>query len=85
MAVSRREFIGGAAFAAGAPLSAQVAGTPPSDRIRVAVIGMGSRGRDHMRLLAKVPGIEVAAFCDPDQTRLRERAAEFEKLSGKKP
>jgi predicted dehydrogenase len=46
---------------------------------------MGGRGRDHMRLLTKIAGVEVVAFCDPDQTRLAEKGAEFEKLSGKKP
>jgi predicted dehydrogenase len=85
MPVSRREFIGSAALAAGSSRWSTAAGTPPSDRVRVAILGMGGRGRDHMRLLTKIDGVEEAAFCDPDQTRLAERSAEFEKLSGKKP
>src|SRR5260370_8737829 len=56
-----------------------------NDRIRVAVIGLGGRGRDHMRDCAKVPGVKVVAFCDPDETRMAERATEFESLTGKKP
>ena len=85
MPVCRREFIGSAALAAGSSRWSTAAGTPPSDRVRVAILGMGGRGRDHMRLLTKIDGVEEAAFCDPDQTRLAERSAEFEKLSGKKP
>jgi predicted dehydrogenase len=76
MPINRREFIA----AAGSALVAA-----PSDRIRVAVSGMGSRGRDHMHLLAKTAGVEVAAFCDPDRTRLDEKCAEWEKMGRKKP
>lgn len=75
----------GAALAASARLMAKPAGAPASEQVRVAVIGMGSRGRDHMRLLARTPGVEVAAFCDPDEVRLREKCSEFEHMTGKKP
>jgi len=76
MPINRREFI---AAAGGALVAA------PSDRIRVAVIGMGGRGRDHMHLLAKTASVEVAAFCDPDRARLEEKSAEWEKMGGKQP
>ncbi len=81
MPVTRRDFIAGAAVAAASPLVTAA----PSDRIRVAIIGLGGRGRDHMRLLSKTPGVEVVAFCDPDQTQLAGKSAEFEKLTGTKP
>lgn len=38
-----------------------------------------------MRLLAKIAGVEVAAFCDPDEMRLQEKCREFEQITGKKP
>src|SRR5436309_15211444 len=85
MSMRRRDFVAGAALAAGTRLMAGPADAALSDRIRVAVIGMGIRGRDHMRLLAKMPGVEVAAFCDPDETRLQEKCSEFEHITGKKP
>jgi predicted dehydrogenase len=85
MSMKRRDFVAGAALAAGTRFIARSAEAPPSDRIRVAVIGMGSRGRQHMRLLAKIPGVEVAAFCDPDETRLQETCSEFERMTGKRP
>src|SRR6185436_2317435 len=86
MPIGRRDFITTAAMAG----SAQLLGTSrawagANDRIRVAVIGTGGRGRDHMRDCAKISGVEVAAFCDPDETRMAQRAAEFEKLTGAKP
>src|SRR5437868_4795469 len=83
--MKRRDFVVGAALTAGARLMAKPSGVASSDRMRVAVIGMGSRGRDHMRLLAKIPGVEVAAFCDPDEVRLQEKCNEFERIAGKKP
>jgi predicted dehydrogenase len=86
MSIGRRDFITSAALAGGAQLlGPSRARAAANDRIRVAVIGMGGRGRDHMRDCAKIAGVEVAAFCDPDQTRMAQRAAEFEKLTGKKP
>ena len=87
MPIGRRDFITTAAMAS----SAQLLGTSrawagANDRIRVAIIGTGGRGRDHMRDCAKISGVEVAAFCDPDETRMAQRAGEFEKLTGaKKP
>ncbi len=84
MSIRRREFITTAAASASL-LGTSGAWAGANDRIRVAVLGLGGRGRDHMRQIAKVPGVEVAAFCDPDETRLNEKAAEFEKLGYKKP
>ncbi|MGE5647787.1 MAG: Gfo/Idh/MocA family protein [Acidobacteriota bacterium] len=79
MQLKRREFLG--SLVAGTAM----AGTGANDRIRAAVIGMGGRGGDHMRLLAKVQGVEVAAFCDPDETQMAKRAKEFESAGGKRP
>ena len=56
-----------------------------NDRIRIAILGLGGRGGDHLKAAAKVPGLEVATFCDPDQTQLQKRGAQFEQLTGKKP
>ncbi len=86
MTINRRNFVvGAAALASRKGLQSKANGGTPSDRIRVAVIGVGSRGRDHMRVLANIAGVDVVAFCDPDETRLKEKCAEFEHLTGKKP
>jgi len=58
-----------------------------NDRIRVAVVGLKRRGRDHIRCfqeLAKEENVEVAALCDIDESVLQENAAYYQKLSGRK-
>ena len=86
MSVGRRDFLTTAALAGSAELlGAGLARAAANDRIHAAIIGMGGRGRDHMRELARIPFVDVVAFCDPDSTRLEEKAAEFEKLTGKRP
>ena len=83
---SRREFLGqstgtalGAAAAGGRALGA-------NDRLRAAVIGVKGRGRVHMNCIQSMASekVELAAICDVDETVLAERAAEFEKLSGRR-
>jgi predicted dehydrogenase len=85
--IARRNFLKSAGIAtAVAPLAVtSVSWAGANDRIRVAVIGMGGRGRDHMHALAGITGVEVAVFCDPDESRLSKLAAEFESHTGKRP
>ena len=86
MPIGRRDFLTGAAITAGAQfLATSRASAATSDTIRVAIIGLGGRGRDHMRDCAKISGVKVAAFCDPDENRMAQRAAEFESLTSQKP
>jgi predicted dehydrogenase len=64
--MNRREFIGGsatagiAAVAATSPLRAMGA----SDRIRIGLIGAGSRGQQDLRDAIKLPGVECIAVAD---------------------
>src|SRR5262249_22291776 len=55
-----------------------------NDRIRVAVIGLGNRGRGHVREASASKGVEVATLCDVDSKRLEAAAAEHEKATGLK-
>ncbi len=58
-----------------------------NDRIRVAVLGVNGRGKDHIKEimgLSKTDNVDVVALCDPDMNILRNRANEFEKTYGKK-
>ena len=41
-----------------------------NDDIRVAVLGLNGRGKDHIRGFAAVPGVRVVALCDPDSAIL---------------
>ena len=57
-----------------------------NDRIRVAVLGLNGRGKNHVEEimgLAQKSNVEVAALCDPDMVILKENAAEFKKKYGK--
>lgn len=36
----------------------------PIPKVRVAIIGLGMRGPDHLEGLINIPGVEIVAFCD---------------------
>ena len=64
---SRRDFFAAATAAGlvlGSAARAQPAPTPPSNRIRYALIGHGLQGRTLLDAMRKIPGIEIAAVCD---------------------
>ncbi|MEN6561784.1 MAG: Gfo/Idh/MocA family oxidoreductase [Acidobacteriota bacterium] len=45
--------------------------------LRFGIIGAGIMGNSLARVLGLVPGVEVAAFCDPDRERLEKSGREF--------
>jgi len=58
-----------------------------NDRIRVAVLGINGRGKNHIEEimgLTEKSNVEVAVLCDPDMNILQERAKEFETKYGRK-
>ena len=75
--VSRRTFLGTTASAgallAFPALRLGAAGT--NEDIRVAVIGLGSKGKSHVKVLLKFPGARLTALCDVDPQRLAEQTA----------
>jgi predicted dehydrogenase len=56
-----------------------------NDRVRVAVIGVGSRGNAHIREYSPIANVEIAALVDPDGRRTEEAAAAVFKRTGKQP
>ncbi len=79
---SRRSFLYSTAAAAA---GASILGA--NDRIRVAVVGLNRRGRDHLNCyhqLAREANVEVAALCDIDESVLRENAEHHREVSGRK-
>jgi predicted dehydrogenase len=52
--------------------------------IRLAVIGVGDRGHQHLWGFQDLPGVQVVALCDVDRSRLDFRARWFENLYEKK-
>jgi predicted dehydrogenase len=42
----------------------------PSDRLRIAHVGLGGMGNQHMKWFAALPGVEIVALCDVDANHL---------------
>ncbi len=75
---SRRQFLttaGGTALATWGILPRRVWGA--GERLRVAVMGVNGRGRALARGFSRLPQVEVAYLCDPDQTALESAVAEI--------
>jgi len=56
-----------------------------NDRIRVAVVGVRGRGRDHVTGMAKANNVQVAAVCDIDQANVERAQAMTVSLGQAKP
>ncbi|MDB6115301.1 MAG: oxidoreductase domain protein [Lacunisphaera sp.] len=74
---TRRNFLKTSALAAaGVALSArswaQVVGA--NSDVRVAVVGLNGRGKNHLTSLSKIPGVRVVAICDVDTAVLEKTA-----------
>jgi predicted dehydrogenase len=78
--MQRRYFLMSSAAAGAAARAAS-----PNDTVRVACVGVRGQGRSHIRAYAKMPGVEIAAICDVDESVLNERVQEAEKLTKKRP
>lgn len=81
--INRRKFIAtGAIGLMGLPLlSSGSRSVAPSDRVRVAVIGLGSQGISHMTWFNNLPEVDVVALCDTDRIRLDEARAKLQKIN----
>ena len=77
---NRRQFIGtlagGLALVATASLR-RTANAAPNDRVRHAVIGLGSQGRRHARTFDALPDCDVVAVCDVDPERRAQAISEL--------
>ncbi len=76
---SRRQFLqtaaGTAALGCGVSLFAQEKKSP-NDKIGVAIVGLGSRGNDHVKAFSKDPRSVILYLCDPDESRHDAKRAE---------
>lgn len=86
--INRRKFIidssagMAAAFAAPMILPSRVFGA--NDRIRVAVLGVNGRGKNHIQGFMGLENVEVVTLCDPDLKIAEQRASEFKETYDKK-
>ncbi len=78
--MKRRHFLVSAATAA-----ASTAWAGANDRVRVAVIGVGSRGTAHIKEMLPVANLEVGALVDPDGRRTEAASSIVFDKTGKRP
>ena len=84
---NRRKFLktSSAALACGLGVVGQSRAYGANERVRAAVVGVKSRGGDHIKSIKNLKDVELAALCDIDEGVLAGRVAEVEKATGKKP
>ncbi|MEX0718672.1 MAG: Gfo/Idh/MocA family oxidoreductase [Planctomycetaceae bacterium] len=68
---------------AGTKASGQVLGA--NDAIRLAVLGMGVRGPQHIDMFTRQKGVKIVAVCDPDQKRIDARSGKVKEHLGSDP
>ena len=68
-----------------AAAATHAAAASPSDRVRVACVGVRGQGGSHINTYLKMQDVEIAAVCDVDESILSKRLGEIEQKSGKKP
>jgi predicted dehydrogenase len=93
--LDRREFLQKTTSSAGVILGAPMIKSgmskdKPSETIRVAVVGIRSRGAvysggGHLLNLAKIPNVKVSKICDIDERLFADTIKEFEKTAGYRP
>jgi predicted dehydrogenase len=78
---SRRKFLQTAAVGTavlGLPTIIPSRAFGANDRLRVAVIGLNGRGKDHINGFSNLTNVEVATLCDVDDVVLQKTASDFE-------
>ncbi len=88
--MNRRDFLGTGAVGLAALRTANLSARPrqvkgANDRVQVAICGLHGRGGDHLENYSKIKNAQIAALCDIDETVLRERLAEMDKMGLPKP
>jgi predicted dehydrogenase len=76
---TRRRFFQ-TAFAAIGTKAAPILGA--NDRISLAVVGIGGRGRDHIEMYSGLPDCRITAVCDVNQAARERGSATVRKLQG---
>ena len=83
--VKRRQFLKSSTWAGASLIGTAKAWAGANDRIRVALIGAGGRGRRLVEEILENEGVELAVVCDVDERRALEKAEQARKISGRRP
>jgi len=80
--MNRRTFIkqGTAATAGMLLLPSLLRSVAPSDKLRIAHIGLGGMGNNHMNWFAALPEVDIVALCDVDQEHLTSTLSKLKTL-----
>jgi predicted dehydrogenase len=84
--MKRRTFLKSSAATAliAAPMYVPKSAFGANDRVRMAVLGVNGRGKNHIREFQEQKNVEVVTLCDPDKNVLQERAKSFQETYDKK-
>ena len=77
--LNRRTLLGAAAAAGAVWTFPQPARAAANDEIRLGFISCGGRSGEHMRVFGEMPGVAVVGLCDPDASRVADKAKLFPK------
>jgi len=66
--LSRRDFLKTTAWAGACLATPRVLGA--NEDIRVAIVGLGNKGKSHLRVFGNIVGVRIVALCDVDPQRL---------------
>jgi predicted dehydrogenase len=89
--ISRRDFLSktmagaGAGLVLGAPSILRAASADGSDKIHLALVGMGKQGRVLFEAMSNIPGIHFQAVCDIWDYNLKGGIAKVRALQGHTP
>lgn len=75
--LSRRDFVKGAAAASILIGTSKTSWAGANDRVRVAIMGINGRGKEHLSQYPRVADTEIATLCDVDSSLFAPRAKEF--------
>jgi predicted dehydrogenase len=79
--ITRRNFLKtGAISALGLTILPSLIKAAPSDRLRIAHIGLGGMGNQHMKWFAALPDVEIVALCDVDSDHLNKTLQTLKEL-----
>jgi predicted dehydrogenase len=56
-----------------------------NDKVNIAIVGLGGRGKDHVRQYLALPEAHIAAVCDVNSAQTERVVATVEKATGRKP